>query len=109
MRASPAVLDGPQPDHGQLLGALGLVEGRVVGLHHQQLRAAVDGVADQVVVGDLEADHVAEHAAGAEGPEDHRGGARDEVGADQVDLVGDRADEGAAGTYSANGTGWRLM
>ena len=58
----PAVLDRPQPHHGQLLAGLGHVEGGVVGLHHQQLRAAGDGVADHLVVGDLEADHVAEHA-----------------------------------------------
>jgi hypothetical protein len=31
----PAVLDGAQPHHGQLLAGLGLVEGGVVGLHGQ--------------------------------------------------------------------------
>ena len=53
------MLDGAQPGHRQLLlGLPGAVVGRVVGLHHQHLGAAVDDVAHQPVVGDLEADHV---------------------------------------------------
>ncbi len=41
-------------------GLAGAVVGRVVGLHDQHLGAAADDVADQPVVGDLEADDVAD-------------------------------------------------
>ena len=57
----PAVLDGAQPGHRQLLVRLpGAVVRRVVGLHDEHLGAAADDVADQPVVGDLEADDVAD-------------------------------------------------
>ena len=58
------MLDRPQPAHGQLLRALvGVAEGGVVGLHDEHPGAAVDDVADQPVVDDLEADEVAQPGA----------------------------------------------
>jgi hypothetical protein len=54
-----AVLDRPQSRHGQLLLRLARpVIGRVVGLHHQHAGSLVDDVANDSVVGDLEADHI---------------------------------------------------
>src|SRR4029078_13081820 len=81
-----AVLDRAQLHHGQLLGGLGAVEGGVVGLYRQNLGAPVDGVADDAVVGDLEADHVTD--GGRPDPQHPRLVAGDEVGRDPGDLGG---------------------
>jgi hypothetical protein len=101
-----AVLDRPQPHHCELLGRLGDVERRVVGLHGEDLPAGGHGVADDAVVGDLEADHVADPGR----PELQHAGpvAGHEVGAHQVDLVGDLARDRPERMYSANGTGMLL-
>ena len=92
--AGSAMLDGAQPDHGQLLlGRLGLVEGRVVRLDHEQLGATVDRVAHQSVVGDLEADHIADRA-GPTRSTPGRGPAMKSVGTRSTLVIrrGERAD-----------------
>ena len=94
-----AVLDRAEPRPSPAVAGLGrAVERRVVGLHHEQLRAAGDRVADEPVVGDLEADHVpdggrpdAQHARRVPGAKS--------VG-DQVDLVADLRAMLRSGMYS---------
>ena len=86
------MLDRPHPAHRLLLvGLVGVAEGRVVGLHDQHLRAAVDDVPDQVVVDDLEADDVADVDPGDVQVAGRVAG--QEGAAHQVDLVGEDPEE----------------
>ena len=101
----PAVLDGAQPGHGQLLhGLVGVAERRVVGLHDQQVARRLHDVADQPVVGHLEADDVGDRRLPIGSVAGRR---RREVRAPGRPRVNRRA-KLRSGMYSPNGTGCRL-
>lgn len=94
MNDGPPVLDRPQPRHRQLLNALVRpAESRVVRLDHKEIRPRPDGVTQEVVERDLEADGV-DNGRRAQG-QNTNALTGNEIFRHQVNLGRHRAEEAA--------------